>query len=121
MNTGSIGLPDALGFALAPPDISRPAAHTSLYSILDAWIEDRVQTRVQDEKTEITEYYENQLAIRESEIRTLSNELSEIKEVNQQQNHESEQIKNQYREEITKIPEVQQIVYTQYEKVLSSS
>ena len=65
---------------------------------------------------EITKYYKEQLAIKESEIQALSNELSEIKKVNQQQNHESEQIKNQYREEITKIPEVQQAMYKENTK-----
>ena len=60
---------------------------------------------------EITKYYQEQLAIKESEIRVLSNELSQIKKENQQQNYESEQIKSQYREEITKIPEVQQAIY----------
>ena len=111
MNTGSIGMSDTLTFALAPVNISRPAAHANLYTILDAWLENRVQARVQDETKEITEYYEEQLAIKDSEIRTLSNELSQIRKVNQQQNHESEQIKDQYREEITKIPEVEKVRY----------
>ena len=65
---------------------------------------------------EIVKYYQERLDIQESEIRALSNELSQIKENNQQHNYESEQIANQYKEEITKIPEVQQIGYTQYEK-----
>ena len=53
---------------------------------------------------ELIEYYEKQLAIKESKIRALSNQLSEMKKVDSQQNHESEQIKCQYRAEITKIP-----------------
>lgn len=113
MNTGPIGMPDTLTFALAPANISRPAAYASLYTILDASLENRIQTRVQDETQKIKEDYEEQLAIQELEIRALSNELSQIKENNQQQNHESEQIKNLYREEITKIPEVEKSRYKQ--------
>ena len=64
----------------------------------------------------ITEYYEGQLAIKESEIGALSNELSQIKKVSQQQNHEPEQIKSQYKEEIAKIPEVQQALYKQNQR-----
>ena len=111
MNTGSIGMPDALTFGLGTANISRPTAHASLHTIFDAWPGNRIQTRVQDATKEIKEYYEEQLAIKDSEIRVLSNELSEIKQMNQQQSHESEQIKNQYRDAITKIPEVQQAMY----------
>ena len=60
---------------------------------------------------ELIAYYEEQLAIKESKIRALSNQLSEMKKVDSQQNHESEQIKHQYRAEITKIPEVEQVMY----------
>lgn len=109
VNTGAIGMPDDIAFALAPPHISRPAAHTSLSAILDTWLENRIQTRVQDAIQGIKEYYEEQLANRDSEIQTLSNELSQIKTVNQYQNHESEQIKSEYSEEIAKIPEVAKI------------
>lgn len=113
VNTGAIGMPDDIAFALALPNISRPAAHTSLSAILDTWLENRIQTRVQDAIQGIKEYYEEQLANRDSEIRTLSHELSEIREMNQQYTQESEQIKNQYRDEIAKIPEVQQAMYTE--------
>lgn len=65
---------------------------------------------------ELTKHYEVLLAIKESEIRKLFNELSELKKENQQQNHESEQIKNQYREEIAKIPEVQQALCKQNQR-----
>ena len=60
----------------------------------------------------ITKQFEKLLAIKESEIRKLSIELSQIKKEDLQQNRESEQIKNQYREEITKIPEAQQAMCT---------
>ena len=111
VNTGSIGTPDALTFALVAANIDRPTTHTSMHTILSAWLENRIQIKVQDATKEIKEYYEEQLADKESEIRALSNELSEIKKMNQQENLESEEIKNQYREEITKIPEVQQAMY----------
>lgn len=65
---------------------------------------------------EITKYYQEQLADKELEIQALSNELSEIKKMNKQQHLESKQIKTQYREEITKIPEVQQAMYTENRK-----
>ena len=65
---------------------------------------------------EVTKHYEALLAIKESEIRKLFNELSELKKENQQQNHESEQIKNQYKEEIAKIPEVQQALCKQNQR-----
>ena len=111
INTGSIDVPNVLTVALDVTNTGRSATPTFY-----AWLEDRIQTKVENETKEITEYYEEQLAIKESEIGALSNELSQIKKVSQQHNYESEQIANQYKEEITKIPEVQQIVYTQYEK-----
>ena len=92
---------------------------------LRAWFEDYILTRIQDRTEKITEYYEEQLAIyeeqlsiKESEIKALSSELSQIKEDNQRRSHEPEQIKSQYKEEIAKIPEVQQAMYIENVKEL---
>ena len=53
-------------------------------------------------------FYENLLAIKESEIRKLRNELSEFKKERHQLNSELEQIKNECKQGILGIPEVQQ-------------
>ena len=66
----------------------------------------------------ITSYYAEQLAIKELQIQEQSNELSKLKKElsklkkeDQQQNHESGQIRNQYKEEIAKIPEARRAMY----------
>ena len=90
---------------------------------LRSWFEDYILTRIQDRTEKTTKYYEEQLAIyeeqlaiKESEIKALSSELSQIIEDNQRRNHEPEQIKNQYREELTKILGVQQALYKQNQR-----
>ena len=65
---------------------------------------------------EITKHYDKLLAIKESEIEKLFNELSELKKENQRQNYQPEQIKNEYKEAIAKIPEVQQALYKQNQR-----
>ena len=61
----------------------------------------------------IVGFYENLLAIKESEIRKLRNELSELKKESEQMDGTLEQIKDQYKEKIAKIPEVQQVLCKQ--------
>ena len=65
---------------------------------------------------EVTKHYEKLLDIKESEIEKLFNELSELKKEDQRQNREPKQIQSQYKEEIAKIPEVQQALYKQNQR-----
>ena len=65
---------------------------------------------------EVTKHYEKLLDIKESEIRKLFNELSELKKEDQRQNREPKQIQSQYKEEIAKIPEVRQALYKQNQR-----
>ena len=115
VNTGSIGMADDTTFTLAMANISTPTTPARI-DAFRAWFEDYILAGIQDETQKIREYYEEQLAIKESEIETLSDELSQIKTEHQQQNHEPEQIKSQYKEEITKIPEVHQALYKQSQR-----
>ena len=61
----------------------------------------------------MVEHYTEQLAAKDSEIKVLSDKLSKLEDNSQQLSSELEQIKNQYREKVTKIPEVQQVLWNQ--------
>ena len=58
-----------------------------------------------------TDSFDTLLAIKDSEIRKLRNELSELKKESLQLNSELEQIKDECRQGILGIPEVQQALY----------
>ncbi len=64
----------------------------------------------------MVEYYTEQLAARDSEIKVLSDKLSKSEDTSQQLSSELEQVKSQYKEKITKIPEVQQVLCKQNQR-----
>ena len=118
VNTGFTRRSEELPYVSAIPNVSRPTSLAHMQIRAYATHHYPSYRAMEQILGEITEYYQEQLDIKDSEIRALSNELSEMKKENEYQKHESEQIKNQYREEITKIPEVQQAMYKENVKEL---